>query len=102
MLSTGEFVNVGELRLYVRRICSEGPPLVLLHGLTDSGACWNRVASQLTPEFEIVALDLRAHGLSDAPANGYAASDHARDVIGIIEILGLKSVTLIGHSLGAD
>jgi pimeloyl-ACP methyl ester carboxylesterase len=102
MLSTGEFVNVGELRLYVRRICSEGPPLVLLHGLTDSGACWNRVAAHLTPEYEIVALDLRAHGLSDAPANGYAAGDHARDVIGIIEILGFESVTLIGHSLGAD
>lgn len=102
MLSNGEFVSANGLRLYVRRIRNEGPTLVLLHGLTDSGACWNRVAAQLTPEFDIVALDLRAHGLSDAPASGYASSDHAQDVIGIIETLGLGSTTLIGHSLGAD
>ncbi len=102
MLSTGEFVTANGLRLYVRRIHNAGPTLVLLHGLTDSGACWNRVAAQLTPEFDIVALDLRAHGLSAAPASGYASSDHAQDVVGIIETLGLGSVTLIGHSLGAD
>ena len=50
----------------------------------------------------MVAVDLRGHGLSDAPATGYTSDDHAADVIGVLEALGIPRVALLGHSLGAD
>lgn len=99
---TNELVTANAIRLNVRRIRSEGSAMVMIHGLTDNGACWGRVAERFTPEYDIVAMDLRAHGLSDTPPDGYTANDNAADVIGIIEALELGSVTLVGHSLGAE
>jgi N-formylmaleamate deformylase len=102
MLSAGQFVTIDGLRLHVRRLRGDSPTLVMIHGLSDNGACWGRLAAALTPKFEIVAIDLRGHGLSDAPDVGYAPSDHARDVIAAIDALGLGSTTIVGHSLGAE
>jgi N-formylmaleamate deformylase len=102
MVSTTGFVPVNGVRLHVHHHHGAGPALVLLHGLTDSGACWGHVAAHLTPEFDIAAVDLRGHGLSDIPLTGYAVKDHAEDVIGILEATGSDAATLVGHSLGAD
>jgi N-formylmaleamate deformylase len=97
-----QYVDVDGVRIHLRRIRCDGPPLLLIHGLTDNGACWSRVASHFAGQYDIVAVDLRAHGLSDAPPSGYGAPDFARDVIGVMEALDLWMTTIIGHSLGAD
>lgn len=90
------------LKLHVRRAPNPNPTLVMLHGLSDSGACWQRVAARLSSQFDLIAVDLRGHGLSDAPETGYAVSDFVQDVVGVLDALGCLRVTLIGHSLGAD
>ncbi|MCU0503571.1 MAG: alpha/beta hydrolase [Anaerolineae bacterium] len=77
------------------------PSLVLLHGITDSGLCWPRVVKALAPEYDMILPDARGHGLSDKPATGYAPRDHAADVAGLIQGLGLERPILIGHSMGA-
>lgn len=77
------------------------PALVLLHGITDSGLCWPRVVQALGDEYDMILPDARGHGLSDKPATGYAAQDHAADVAGLIRGLGLDRPVLIGHSMGA-
>ena len=77
------------------------PSLVLLHGITDSGLCWPRVVKALAPEHDMILPDARGHGLSDKPAAGYAPQDHAADVAGLIQGLGLERPILIGHSMGA-
>ncbi len=76
------------------------PPLVLLHGLTGSGACWSPLARALEAEFDVVMPDARGHGNSSTPLNGYRYEDHARDVIGLIQGLGLTAPVLLGHSMG--
>ena len=53
------------------------PTLVMLHGVTDSGQCWPRVAQALAPEYGLVLPDARGHGLSDKPESGYSPADHA-------------------------
>ena len=40
-------------------------------------------------------------GLSDKPASGYSIDIHNRDILGLLDHLGLKNVVLLGHSLGA-
>jgi pimeloyl-ACP methyl ester carboxylesterase len=79
-----------------------GPPVVLAHGITDNGQCWNRLAGVLAEGYDVIAIDARGHGLSDRPERGYSARDHAGDLAGLVEVLGLKKPALIGHSMGAD
>jgi lipase len=93
-------INGVQIHLACRR--GVGESLVLIHGLTDSAACWGRVVAALGSYHDIVAYDVRGHGRSGAPDGQYELQDHARDLIGVIEQLRLDSVTLVGHSLGAE
>lgn len=76
------------------------PPLVLLHGLTGSGACWIPLARTLEGEYDVVMPDARGHGNSSTPLHGYRYEDHANDVVGLIQGLGLVAPVLLGHSMG--
>jgi pimeloyl-ACP methyl ester carboxylesterase len=76
------------------------PPVVLLHGLTGNGACWSPLARALEAEFDVVMPDARGHGKSTKPPHGYRYEDQARDVIGLIQGLGLTAPVLLGHSMG--
>mgnify|MGYP004702114731 CR=1 FL=1 len=84
---------------YVRTGGSK-PPLVLLHGLTASGACWIPLARALEGEYDVVMPDARGHGNSSAPLHGYRYEDHASDVVGLMQSLGLAAPILMGHSMG--
>jgi N-formylmaleamate deformylase len=75
------------------------PPLVLAHGLSDSGCCWWRVAQAFENDFDIVMIDARNHGKSGT-AGGDGAPPTA-DVAAVVAQLGLERPTLIGHSVGA-
>src|SRR4029078_9452898 len=66
----------------------KGAPLVLLHGITDSGPCWGRVADNLAVSYTVYALDQRAHGKSDAPPSGYTYNDYALDVAELLRVRG--------------
>lgn len=76
------------------------PPVVLLHGLSGDGACWSPLARALESEFDVVMPDARGHGASSTPLYGYRYEDYARDVIGLIQGLGLEAPFLLGHSMG--
>jgi pimeloyl-ACP methyl ester carboxylesterase len=76
------------------------PPIILLHGLMGSGACWTPVARSLEHEFDVIMPDARGHGGSSAPPHGYFYDDHASDVIGLVRGLGLSPPVLLGHSMG--
>jgi pimeloyl-ACP methyl ester carboxylesterase len=76
------------------------PPLVLLHGLTGSGACWSPLARALEGEHDVVMPDARGHGSSSTPLHGYRYEDLASDVVGLIQGLGLATPVLLGHSMG--
>jgi N-formylmaleamate deformylase len=89
------------VRIHYYRTGEEKPPLVLLHGITDNGLCWNRTALMLEPDFDVVMIDARGHGLSDAPETGYDYEQQARDVQAVIEQLGLQPTIVMGHSMGA-
>jgi N-formylmaleamate deformylase len=76
------------------------PPVVLLHGLMGSGACWTPLARALEGEFDVVMPDARGHGDSSAPNHGYRYDDLASDVAGLIRGLALSRPVLLGHSMG--
>jgi len=88
------------INIHYLRTGRSKPPLVLLHGLTGSGACWSPLARALEDEYDIVMPDARGHGSSSTPLNGYRYQDYANDVVGLIHELGLATPVVLGHSMG--
>jgi len=79
----------------------DATPLVLLHGIWDTWRIFARVGAALAAERTVHALDLRGHGDSDKPENGYEHGDYATDVRGVLDALGVARVDLLGFSLGS-
>jgi N-formylmaleamate deformylase len=88
------------IRIHYLRTGGAKPAVVLLHGLTGSGACWTPLARVLGGEFDVVMPDARGHGGSSAPQHGYRYDDHASDVVGLVRELALSRPVLLGHSMG--
>jgi N-formylmaleamate deformylase len=88
------------INIHYLRTGGSKPPLVLLHGLTGSGACWSPLARALEDEYDVVMPDARGHGNSSSPLDGYRYENHASDVAGLIRGLGLAAPVLLGHSMG--
>jgi pimeloyl-ACP methyl ester carboxylesterase len=77
-----------------------GPPVVLVHGITDNREIWDGTVSRLAGEYRCVRLDLRGHGQSGDAAD-YSPFTMASDVAAVVTGLGLERPALVGHSLGA-
>jgi N-formylmaleamate deformylase len=88
------------INIHYTRTGESKPPVILLHGLTANGVCWTAVAHALEGEYDVIMPDARGHGKSSAPDHGYRYEDHANDVVGLIEALGLLLPILVGHSMG--
>jgi pimeloyl-ACP methyl ester carboxylesterase len=88
------------IRIHYLRTGGARPPVVLLHGLMGSGACWTLLARALEGEFDVVMPDARGHGDSSAPDHGYRYDDLASDVAGLVRGLELSRPVVLGHSMG--
>jgi pimeloyl-ACP methyl ester carboxylesterase len=78
-----------------------GPPVVLVHGLTEDRRSWDAVVPRLDDRFRCVRLDLRGHGAS-IDADDYSAVAMAEDVAAVVAEAEVdEPPLLVGHSLGA-
>ncbi len=85
---------------YVETGDPQAAPLLLVHGYTDNSRSWSLLAPHLADR-HLIAVDLRGHGASDAPACCYGPDSLAHDLGAFLDALGLESADVIGHSLGA-
>lgn len=97
---SGDIVANG-LRLHYTRVRGDGPEVVLAHGFSDDGLCWTPLAQELASDYDLIMVDARGHGRSDAPERGYGTAEHAGDLAGVITELGLHHPAVLGHSMGA-
>jgi pimeloyl-ACP methyl ester carboxylesterase len=81
----------------VRAWPGQGEPLVLLHGLLDSASGWDDLAT--ASDRPCIAIDLPGFGRSSVPTRP-RFSAYAEDVVFAMRSLGVRSATLVGHSLG--
>lgn len=79
----------------------EGPPLVLLPGITAAAATFAFLAKRLARAHRVFVPDVRGRGLSDHPKAGFSLGDYAGDLAGIVDRLRLSRPLLVGHSMGA-
>lgn len=92
----------GPALAYVEMGNPAGTPLLLIHGYTDNSRSWSLLAPYLQPEsHRIIAVDLRGHGGSDAPACCYGIDSLASDMHGFLRALGIARADVVGHSLGS-
>ncbi|WP_055476519.1 alpha/beta fold hydrolase [Gordonia sp. HS-NH1] len=83
------------------RELGDGPGVLLIHGWSLSSEVWDRQIRVLAESgHRVVAMDLRGHGRSDAPLDGYDIDSLARDAAEVIEQCGLGPAAVVGWSLG--
>lgn len=78
----------------------EGNPVVLMHGWGCDHSTVKSIASILEPGMRVLNLDLPGHGKTPEPPEIWGVEEYTRLVENFITKLGLKKVTLIGHSFG--
>ncbi|HTN63936.1 MAG TPA: 3-oxoadipate enol-lactonase [Devosia sp.] len=95
------FVRIDGLVLHYRvRGRADAPVLALVNSLGTDARIWDGVIALLAPHYRIVSYDKRGHGLSDAPAGDYTIAQHADDLAGLLDHLGIAHCALAGVSVG--
>jgi pimeloyl-ACP methyl ester carboxylesterase len=78
-----------------------GPPLVLVPGWTMSGEVFEHQLTELASSFRVITFDPRSHGRSTVTAEGNSYPQQGRDLVAVLDALGLTGVHLAGWSYGA-
>jgi pimeloyl-ACP methyl ester carboxylesterase len=82
----------------------EGPPLVLLHGLSGSLELWRDAGyvEALKDDYQIILIDARGHGKSDKPHDpeAYRLDLMVADVVAVLDDLQLGKAHFLGFSMG--
>jgi pimeloyl-ACP methyl ester carboxylesterase len=76
------------------------PPVLLLHGYTDSSRVWTLLAPQLS-DFRLIIPDQRGHGASSAPECCYSMHLFAHDARLLLDALRIERAAVVGHSMGS-
>ena len=93
------FAEVNGVRLHYR-IAGTGPPVVLLHGYTQTGHMWHPIVPPLSAQRTVIIPDLRGAGQSAKPESGYDKKTLAVDVHALTAALGFDRVAVVGHDIG--
>ncbi len=82
----------------------EGPAVLFCHGFPDTSYTWRRQMKALASAgYRAIAPDMRGYGRSSAPvdANLYTPLHTAGDLVGLLDVLKIRSAVLVGHDWGA-
>jgi 3-oxoadipate enol-lactonase len=77
----------------------DGPPVVLSHGFLMDASMFGAQVTTLTPEYRVITWDARGHGGTPAPGP-FSYWDSARDVLALLDHLGIDRAVLGGMSQG--
>ncbi len=92
--------NTGAVALNYAEGPANGPPLVLLHGLSHRWQVFLPLIPALSQIWHVFAVDLRGHGRSGRVPGGYTGEEYSRDIVGFIQQLAGEPAVIFGHSLG--
>lgn len=99
-----QFVSANGARFHVAVAgpqSAQAPRIVLLHSVPQLWWTWRHQITALADAgYRVAAMDLRGHGASDKPPQGYDMPNLTRDVAGVIRALGAGQAIVIGHGLG--
>lgn len=76
------------------------PPVTLIHGLGLDSGMWRGLLPALEDRYRVLSYDLYGHGQSPAPPEEPTLALFARQLVGLLDLLGISRASLIGFSLG--
>ncbi len=91
--------NVNGLRMHYR-IVGDGPPLVLIMGLSGDLTWWEPLVRELEDSFRLVLFDNRGAGLTEKPDEKYTIPMFAADTVGLMTALDIPKAHIFGVSMG--
>jgi pimeloyl-ACP methyl ester carboxylesterase len=94
-----EFVMVNGVRTHVA-LAGEGPPVLLMHGWPQHWFMWRDVIPLVAPHVHVIAPDFRGFGWSEVPSGGYEKDQLKRDMLALLDELGVGELSLAGHDWG--
>jgi pimeloyl-ACP methyl ester carboxylesterase len=79
-----------------------GEALIFMPGAGDSAHSFDEFAPRFRDTFRVLAITRRGFGASSQPEEGYNALRRARDVVTVLDSLGIDRAVFAGHSFGGD
>ncbi len=89
-------------RDYASRCAQDSPAILCMHGLTRNSADFEELCEQLAGHYRLIAVDQRGRGRSEHDSNpsNYNPSVYVQDMLSLIQAMNIKSVILLGTSMG--
>lgn len=81
---------------------SEQSPYVLVHGLGMTHRYLDRLRAELAADAVVHSIDLPGYGPAPRPDRQLSVEDHAALIVEALAALGVRSCTLVGHSMGVQ
>lgn len=106
-------LRTGICMSYIDAGRSNGIPVLLIHGYTDTSRSFQLLIEdllQIDNEIRIIAPDLRGHGQSSlpdscecemAPERCFTQAQFSADILGLLDFLGISKAHIVGHSIGS-
>lgn len=87
-------------------MAGSGTPIMLAHGHPHTHVIWRKVAPELAKKHTVILPDLRGYGDTDKPESTpdhrpYSKKEMAKDLMALMELLGLAKFAFVGHDRGA-
>lgn len=74
---------------------------LMVHGLNTQLHTWDPIAVELAATRRVICVDLRGHGRSSWPLDGYAVQSFVGDLVAMLAALDIDEIQYVGHSIGA-
>lgn len=94
------FAELDGVSLFYTDEGGEGSPILFVHGFSCDSHDWSWQIAHFASRHRVIAVDLRGHGRSSAPACGYEPLQFAADLAALLTRLSCPPVVAVGHSLG--
>ncbi len=94
-------IDIGKFSINIEKSGNpDGPVVMMAHSLGCNLHMWDPQMSLLEPDFHVIRLDMRGHGLSDTPEGPYTLDELADDVIAVMEHQHIEQAHWVGLSIG--
>ena len=91
-----------QVRLEVLDWGGTGDAMVFLAGLSNTAHSFDEFAQRFLDAFHVYAITRRGFGASSHPGGGYDSATRARDLLAVLDSLGIHRAILVGHSIAGD
>lgn len=92
-------IDVAGGKLAVEQLPGSTEPILAIHGISSQRRLWSWLRAE-APDLTLVAPDLRGRADSLAVQGPSSVTQHATDMVAVLDALGLASVHVLGMSMG--